>query len=285
MTEAQWRPFCERYLHRLRNHPLWDDIVQEAVLEVWQIHQRYPNHEAAELMRICTAAVWYGAREFLISPRNFYRTRGFHGKPPPYTETSLEMAYEHEAWRAVQPDFAPKLIAFLAARQELARLDFSERDEQLFQLIHVYGLQIGEAARRIGCHPHWAWKLKRRIDARLEAMGGARPSYAGASGFRYVRKERRRYMAYVRIRADWYCCFGLWSTPEEAAIVVDAAILAYGLRTPLNLLPEELRQATPTVNETRMRENRVTAGRKGGARLREMVERGRAAEAHERGEG
>lgn len=242
MTAEQWRPFVRRYLKRFADHPDFDDMAQEAVIRLWRSSARYRDLSPERQAKLYASVVWKATTEFLRSPQNRtcqYRRRG--GRP--LQTVSLEALAAEERldgryrFLGVTPDFVPALIERLQAERVLSSLILTPQQQIVLERMIVDG-QSGEV---VGAYLGRSANHVRQIAAQIRrqmrlATGVAEPR----RGYRGVYRGPRRYGARLRIGEQKYY-FAKWETAEEAAVVVDAAIIAFGVKGPLNLLPDSVR--------------------------------------------
>lgn len=242
MTVDQWRPFVKRYLKRFAQHPDFDDMAQEAVVCLWQVSQKYQDLSEERRERIYASAVWKTASDFLRSPRN--RARFFNRAGEKIEEALSLEALAEEARAAgrrpflgVTPDFAPALIERLQLEASLQALSLTPARRRIFERVILAAVPSHVVAREMGLSESRVCSVAAEIRSQMRKVAGLPES---PHQYRGVFRRVRGYGARIRI-GDLKRYFGTWETAEEAALIADAAILAYGLSGALNLLPESVR--------------------------------------------
>lgn len=161
-----WMGDVRRYLRRYFDHPHFDDIVAEAYLTMWEALTAADENQVRDVKAFAMRAAWYGAQNYLSSPRNDARTYNVFKKKAVTPLLSLEgvIAGHYEEWtpsRMREPDFVPLLIERIAAEQELAKLSPARRTAILLCAYH--GLTRREACEQLG----WS---RTRIDYYLRGI-------------------------------------------------------------------------------------------------------------------
>jgi DNA-directed RNA polymerase specialized sigma24 family protein len=173
-----WMQDAKKYLHRYWDHPHYDDIVASAYLNMWQAITRADECEVKDLKGYTMRAAWNGAQSFLGSAKNEHRTFDIFKRkettPTIYLEDVIAgRSPDHLPRNGVEPDFAPKLIEWLAAQEELERKPAALQAALI--LCCLEGLTREEARLQLGL-PRW------RIDRLLQRVPFAAIPYAHSGG-------------------------------------------------------------------------------------------------------
>lgn len=238
MTVPDIQPILDRlprYLRDFSRESHWEDIVQEGRLEVWICACRYPHLPPDQLRRVCLFAAYQKAKSYLRSSRNTlgWRTQRCKasGKEIPFSDCEPELY-----WRGTVPDFAPEVTARLWTEQVIAETARNERERWILERLILDGIPQSDLAEELGWIPP---RLNRLFTTVMRRLG--RPKRTVKIPYRGVKLQNGKISTQLRLDGK-VTHLGYWDDPEEAAVIYDAAVVAYGLDRPLNLLPEECRR-------------------------------------------
>jgi RNA polymerase sigma factor (sigma-70 family) len=183
--------------------------------------------------------------------QNGLRTRTRSGAPLPILVSLFDLDHARTKPAAlVEPDFAPPLIERLLAQERFQALP---PPVQAVVSLTLAGYSVTEIAAALPVSERDVEQALGRASGRCvsvaKAAANRRRSYRNQCGYRGVIRspayQGQRFQALIRLWGRTVY-LSTWPTPEEAALVVDAAVLHYlGGEGHLNLLPEEVRDADP----------------------------------------
>lgn len=228
-----------RYLKNWSRHPLFEDMVQEGRVGAWRCAEQHSHLPHSELRQLCLVAAYRKGLEFLKSRRcstdlHASQRGGQVAQELPFS--SLDKDDQQIVWNAREPDFAPALIGRLWVEEMIERTAGDDQEATLLSRWLLRGDDVVEAGEAVGVTRHVAYRIAHNAIRRL----GSKP-VPKQNPFLGVKPRRGRYEVFIKLTGR-QTYLGLHETAEEAAIVYDAAVIAYGMDRPLNLLPEEARQ-------------------------------------------
>lgn len=167
--EEQIKAWMARIRHlccRWRSHSQYEDIVSCAYLGMWRALQHADDTPGRDHTPLALQGAYTGALKFLRDPvcvTSTYTSKG-NARPEVISLSDWQTLWSNEGAvsQPVEPDFAPKLIEWLAAEAELAKMPARKR--RALSLGCIYLLSRKEIGEDMGLDKYAVSKLLKGID-------------------------------------------------------------------------------------------------------------------------
>lgn len=175
-TDEQIKGWMSRVRHlccHWRSHPQFDDIVASAYLGMWRALQHNDGDPDRDHTGLALDGAWNGAHKFLRSPVCVTSKTTCKGNERPevlsLTDWQTLSGKDGPVSPPVVPDFAPRLIEWIAANEELQKMPARKRRALILGCI--YELSRKEIIEETGWKRDVVYKMLNGIDGLPTAYG------------------------------------------------------------------------------------------------------------------
>lgn len=166
-TIKAWMARVRHLCCRWRSHPQFDDIVACAYLGMWRALQHADDTPGRDHTPLALQGAYTGALKFFRDPvcvTSTYTCKG-NERPEVLSLSDWQTLWSSDTGAVSQPyepDFAPRVIEWLAAQDELAKLPAKKR--RALVLGCIYLLSRKEIGEEMGLDKYAVSRLLKGID-------------------------------------------------------------------------------------------------------------------------